>query len=891
MSDSDETAGSLSSFSRDWTRVVSVRLLGKPRSVRESVLRDLLTDGLPGVVSAIPPGEAGRPVVAEDLLWAEEQLVDASGEVDEAAYTLAHHDVRQGRAGAVAHFCRTGWKELGNPSPRFDLWWYWSEYLDPTLAGTNPLVHYLLLGRRGATSRCRRSSPRRAGGPASCPAGTSGLPVRRLRPERGRRRHGARLPPGAEPVRRRLLPADGHLYQHELAKLAPVTVGAWSVPHGSYDFGSYCLLARDLVGWEAIEGYDELVLANDSGYLLRPLDEVFAEMAGRSCDWWGLQASKHDYHPDEPDAPVLPLARALQTMVGERVMADVEHLHVSSYFLAFRRGLLRDEGFRRRLDSVVAQDAKNLVILKYEIGLSRYLLARGFEMDTFITDLYPFHPLYTKRYFDLLDRGFPLLKRHLLVENSGHVPGLRTWKQRVLAALPEAPVDAIESHLLRAAPDDRLQRSFALESGDRDAVELLRPRNKWEIRDEDRHAPKFDHWWAFVVDPADHTLTGSLRAVFEEVRDDPSLKKVVLTRSARVTVGGENVVVLPFESPDGQRAMARCGYVLVHEGRGEDSLGHFSAARHRRVNLAGAALRRSSWPAAPDGPNVSVPYHAVVVGSWLQGLAVSRAFAPLPAADPWVTGAPRDDLVLAATSSLPDDLQLQQQRLVAELDGRDLVLVASAYDGRGRRSSHAFLDADTTDQLHELCTRQGVVLATTRTRVTGPAGSRAGWPRTPRWISAGSASRSGRSPTGWRGPWSPTTRPGPWTSPRPARTCCWSRATPTTPSSSTTSPRRSRAGSWTGLPTSCQRWPPCSPTARRWSTTPSKRGATCSSSTATGGVPGGSSAGFASMLSSGTPQNRRPTHGVASSSPRPGQTHEAEPDEKRQGSLSGALRS
>ena len=41
-----------------------------------------------------------------------------------------------------------------------------------------------------------------------------------------------------------------------------------------------------------IEQYDELMLVNDSCYLLRPLAEVFAEMDGRACDWWGLQATK-----------------------------------------------------------------------------------------------------------------------------------------------------------------------------------------------------------------------------------------------------------------------------------------------------------------------------------------------------------------------------------------------------------------------------------------------------------------------------------------------------------------------------------------------------------------------------------------------------------------------
>ena len=86
--------------------------------------------------------------------------------------------------------------------------------------------------------------------------------------------------------------ADCPMDQSELDKLAGITQGAWAFRHGAYDFGSYSVLARELVGWETIESYDELLLVNDSCHLLRPLDTVFAEMDATACDWWGLQATK-----------------------------------------------------------------------------------------------------------------------------------------------------------------------------------------------------------------------------------------------------------------------------------------------------------------------------------------------------------------------------------------------------------------------------------------------------------------------------------------------------------------------------------------------------------------------------------------------------------------------
>ncbi len=82
--------------------------------------------------------------------------------------------------------------------------------------------------------------------------------------------------------RRRLLPRRRRARARRAGQARRASPpGAWSIPHAAYDFGSWSLLARDLVGWDRLDGYDEVVLANDSCFLVRPLDEVFAR-DGRS---------------------------------------------------------------------------------------------------------------------------------------------------------------------------------------------------------------------------------------------------------------------------------------------------------------------------------------------------------------------------------------------------------------------------------------------------------------------------------------------------------------------------------------------------------------------------------------------------------------------------------
>ena len=46
--------------------------------------------------------------------------------------------------------------------------------------------------------------------------------------------------------------------------------------------------------------------------------------------------------------------------------------------------------------------------------------------------------------------------------------------------------------------------------------------------EDERWAPRFDHWWAFAVDPVTHRLEGNARAVFEAVRHDPAIRKVLI---------------------------------------------------------------------------------------------------------------------------------------------------------------------------------------------------------------------------------------------------------------------------------------------------------------------------------------------------------------------------
>lgn len=447
-------------FEPAWAGLVSAWLPLEGTSAGSDLLASALASGVHEL--SLPPsdgyavGQGRRCEIA---------LVRLAGAVDEAGY-LAHNPPQAERgAEPVDHFCRRGWRALRNPSLDFDVWWYWAEHLDPTddsETAVNPLVHYLVDGRH---------------------RGLLPLPPRPARPSLS-------LP--ASPRRAVLFAAydrdglvddtlvayvaelarfadvfvcfDGTLQPGQLDRLAAHTAGAWVRDQGAHDFGSWSLLARELVGWSALEAYDEVLLVNDSCWLLRPLDAVFERLAASACDFWGMQLTARRFEPSPLEPQSVPLDEVRRSWLPATAYRYPELVHVGSYFLALRRPVLDDPGFRRRLDAVRPQRDRANLVQKYETGTTQHLVGQGFAFDTFVPELRANHPVYGPGVFELIADGFPLFKRRFLIANPYDTPDLADWKQRILAAVPTADVDAFERHLLRVADPVDLERSFAIRS-------------------------------------------------------------------------------------------------------------------------------------------------------------------------------------------------------------------------------------------------------------------------------------------------------------------------------------------------------------------------------------------------------------------------------------------
>lgn len=672
---------------------IDIRAVPDPRSkvIRESGVFDeeYYLEQYPDVA------QSGLDPIDHYMRYGASESRNPSAMFDTAYYLRNNPDVVRKKLNPLLHFVMFGWKQLRNPSRDFDVWWYWSNHMDPAVEDVNPLGHYQRVGRDLQLDA--RPPENVAQDPGSGYRHPEDGVVRRICLFAGYDVDGL-VDDYVIAYLRELSRfadiyylADCEMQPGELEKLAPYTKGAWAERHGEYDFGSYSRLARR-VGWELIEQYDELLFVNDSCYLLRSLDDVFGRMDTRACDWWGLQATKGIAFTRRRASNRFGKPIPIDTVRGsllESYERDYHYdFHVGSYFVAYRRPVIGDQEFRRLIESVTQQRDKRNVILKYEVGLTRHLVARGYNLDTFVRHLYPFHPLFTTWHFALLDEGFPLFKRYLLSENHYQVPALADWADRLRQKIPDVDTEMFRRNLERVTDPDKLHYNLHLGTA-RIVVDEPVPAKRLsgdEFRAADRRSPKYGHWWAFPVCAFSGVFSGNERAVFEQVRNDRSIRKIVLTRGKPVEVDGANVEVMPLESAKGQHRLMRAGNIFIKHSPTRNLVYPVAADLHNIINLwHGIPFKRIGYASADMQQRLPLiareheRCRAVISSSKVDTLAMAAAFYPLSYGEVWNTGLPRNDFILRDTGLLPDDMQAEEQRLLELVGGRRLVLLMPTF--------------------------------------------------------------------------------------------------------------------------------------------------------------------------------------------------------------------
>ncbi len=160
--------------------------------------------------------------------------------------------------------------------------------------------------------------------------------------------------------------SDNPLFEEEQKKLRNLVNGMIVSRHGEYDFGSYRR------GWEWIMNNnilledDELLFCNDSCYgPFYPFEKVFAKMADRECDFWGLTTYNIRHKKSGRLRP-----------------------HLQSFFLVFKNRVHTSGIFREFMMSIqkLPPPVRENVVERYEFEITNLLEDAGFTMDAYIPE-------------------------------------------------------------------------------------------------------------------------------------------------------------------------------------------------------------------------------------------------------------------------------------------------------------------------------------------------------------------------------------------------------------------------------------------------------------------------------------------------------------------------
>ena len=211
--------------------------------------------------------------------------------------------------------------------------------------------------------------------------------------------------------------------------------------------------------------------------------------------------------------------------------------------------------------------------------------------------------------------------------------------------------------------------------------------------------------WGFFIHPlkGDQFIENS-RAVFEQVKGDPQIRKLIFTRAESGIdlhlQGACNTEVIDLQSLAGLFALARCGVYLLTNSVALDMSwrwpnGGFSVLRanlRRRivVNLwHGIPLKRLFVLANPalqkNADRVAFRraerayYQGLVCSSDVDSYAMAAIFYPIAYSRVWLTGLPRNDFLRMPTAALPEFLRAEVEVVRRAKNGRRLVTYAPTF--------------------------------------------------------------------------------------------------------------------------------------------------------------------------------------------------------------------
>lgn len=219
-----------------------------------------------------------------------------------------------------------------------------------------------------------------------------------------------------------------------------------------FDVGGFQNALCQLIGWENVYKFDELVLANDSFFgPFQPMKIIFDSMSKYDYDFWSI--TKHALLQDE-----------------DRVIPE----HVQSYFCTFRYNILHSSEFREYWYKLPIYRNFNDVVVNHEIRFTKYFYDLGYKYGC-VTDMDPNNSKencknnymqYGFIQYELISkRNCPILKKKPLTFDTLDLQTQENWKLALdyIKNETDYDTDLIWENLIRIMDISDIQRKFHLE--------------------------------------------------------------------------------------------------------------------------------------------------------------------------------------------------------------------------------------------------------------------------------------------------------------------------------------------------------------------------------------------------------------------------------------------
>ena len=225
--------------------------------------------------------------------------------------------------------------------------------------------------------------------------------------------------------------------------------------------------------------------------------------------------------------------------------------------------------------------------------------------------------------------------------------------------------------------------------------------------------PVNKNYWCFGTWYGHSHTIDNPRAVFESVKNDPSIRKIILQQKGEsVPVNeGVNVKFIPAQSIAGAFYLAISKVILIgYTSRAISSFSKYLTTKHTIIQLwHGIPLKKIGKLFPGEEWDAETPkYAATVCSSSRDQVAMAGAFSPLPVERVWITGLPRNDFIVGEEKKLPSDYKIQLESLRKLVGGKKFILYAPTWR-EVRDTLYVFSDAELS-QLNQLLVENDAVL-------------------------------------------------------------------------------------------------------------------------------------------------------------------------------------